>query len=525
VNDHGDRLLSSALREHIDAPVASAGFSDALWQRIAAVDAENATAAGSGTRAALWLRGLVGGRRRRTAIVAFAVLAAAATMALFGLPGSDRVGVPGAGREGLAPRWAANATAGEVAWAMSAKHATLTAVGATMTIANRRPAGWYVQRGRVILTARGDQRVDLRLIDRAGRAPAEGTWDARVVQEYNADTRYCATARQWVTDQVPSDPKYKMSGWTRWGNEGVYPWGGRDPWSSPSSGETNTELRTYLRLAGTVRAALADGDPDRPVDEVLFDGRPAWKAKLDLVVDRGRRVTTTAKPGGVWIDQHIVIVDQETGLMVSDRHRWIGTGGYRLVSQQWKISLSDLDTSVVPTEDAFDGSIGPLNKRKRLSGPWWPVELAQASDDLKGLLLIPGNVPEGFELESVAQSLVAGFDLGAEPVVVAALVTYRRGFGTFTVIEARDSTYLWMTGDRFAPDRGRDAVIGARRVRLTEGSYAGRSAVTYLATRQPGPGLYVKPAIETALPYVSIEGDLTRAEFLLVAESLAPLQP
>jgi hypothetical protein len=292
----------------------------------------------------------------------------------------------------------------------------------------------------------------------------------------------------------------------------------------PSWGSEIWESWPYINfqgLAATLRAHLAEEDPDAPVTETTYLGRPAWHADF---VDR-----LPSNDGKEYATHWSVTVDKATGLLMRSD---FGSGPEmdKTLMSFW-VSAIELDPKLPDGWQRISQSglprIGITDAGTRFGTPrsvakhTWPT-----------LVLVPQRVPDGYRLTDVASTDFQGMKHSTKMVnrlvyesyrdphkshwirttndgsVQRVMLRYRRGFSTFTIdIRPNGSTHP-VPGPRIQDPSD---------VTLSAGCLAGRTASTSIAPNfGKGPTLTVKSDRST----ITISGDLTRREMIALANSL-----
>jgi hypothetical protein len=290
----------------------------------------------------------------------------------------------------------------------------------------------------------------------------------------------------------------------------------------PSWGSYIWESEPYADfqgLASTLRARLAEEDPDSPVTETTYLGRPAWSADL--------KERLSGRDGKEYETQWRVVVDKATGLLMRSDYG----GGSSTSKLSFWVTRIELDPKLprnwqriseagLPRIGIEDGGTRfgtPQSVAKRT----WPT-----------LVLVPQRVPEGYRLTDVASTSFDGMQrskkvgsrlvylsyhprkylrvwTGIDGSVQRVMLRYRRGFSSFTIDIRPNGSRLPIPG----PNRIQDATD----VRLSAGYLSGRTASTSIAPNfGKGPTLIVKSDRST----ITINGDLTRNEMIALANSM-----
>jgi hypothetical protein len=235
-----------------------------------------------------------------------------------------------------------------------------------------------------------------------------------------------------------------------------------------------------------VIAALAD-DAKAPVENVEYDGRPAWRMSVSRT--DGDHAST---------DEYYV--DRDSGVLVCVR-RTVTVDGKLALRGEMKVTGLRMNASLPADTFSTEAPAGyPVSRRENQGGR---CTLAEASRRLGWVPEEPTSVPAGFALASVSTATLRG--RGAANSVT---LTYRCGLLGFTVTlgpaGAMDVAHLkakWKT-------RPHEAT-------LTTGTFAGATASTWL---DPEVGIHLYA--ERAGRAVHVAGALTRAEALAVTGSL-----
>ena len=295
----------------------------------------------------------------------------------------------------------------------------------------------------------------------------------------------------------------------------------------PSWGSSILEVSTFAdfkALADSLRAWLAEGDPDAPVGETTYLGRPAWHAELtermlssdDRSPDDGLLVTWS------------VTVDKATGLLLASD---FGSGPGRRVFRVTRLEVDPkLPQGWQSIPKAGQKTIGIEDVGTRFGSPE-----AVARRSWPTLVLVPRWTPTGYRMTDVATTDFMGMMTSAkdksrliylsrhdpresfwqmtsvDASVQRVMVRYRRGFSSF-VVEIRPLLRGDNTPRHFKPGR-----LSGEDVTLSAGYLKGRRARTYIA-----PYLGRGPTLVTYSDRsrITITGDLTRQELIGVADSL-----
>jgi hypothetical protein len=278
----------------------------------------------------------------------------------------------------------------------------------------------------------------------------------------------------------------------------------------------------FQGLAATLRARLAEQDPDAPVTETMYLGRPAWHA--DFVE------SLPGNDGKEYATHWSVTVDKATGLLMRSD---FGSGpemaknlmSFWVAAIELNPELPD-DWQRIPEsgqpriaiDDVGTRFGSPASVAKRT----WPT-----------LVLVPQRVPSGYRLTDVASTDFDGMQrslkmksrldylsyrdphkirwvrTSIDGSVQRVLLRYRRGFTMFTIDIRPNGSRAQTPG----PSRTQDATD----VKLSAGYLTGRTASTSIAPNfGRGPTLIVKSDRST----ITISGNLTRREMIAVANSM-----
>jgi hypothetical protein len=300
----------------------------------------------------------------------------------------------------------------------------------------------------------------------------------------------------------------------------------------------------YQATASSVRALLAEVDPDTQVEETTYLGRPAWRATLP-----------SAWKGGPGL---VVAVDKATGLLLETRRSGVVEDNHYL--DVLKVTLFETDPRL-----SADWQIVPLIARPTAElqgnyffdrGTRFGSTTAVAARAWPTLPLVPRWVPDGYRRSAMANAvyedsrpgheednswhwksdtvrhpgrlpgLTSNKRIALKRCAQGVLVLYRRGFGTFTIeVTPRKPGEPGMSE---LPREGRQTM---QETVLTGGALDGARARTWISSAMlpvehvGGDTMYVKGQAPTLLTYsdrsqVVIYGDLTRQELIDVANSL-----
>jgi hypothetical protein len=293
----------------------------------------------------------------------------------------------------------------------------------------------------------------------------------------------------------------------------------------PSWGSSILEVSTFANfkaLADALRAWLAEGDPNAPVGETTYLGRPAWHADLTERMPS----SDSRSPDGLLV-KWSVTVDKATGLLVASD---FGSGPGR---QVFRVTRLDVDPALPNGWQSISKTgqrtIGIRDVGTRFGSPG-----AVARRSWPTLVLVPRWAPAGYRMTDLATTDFMGMMTSAkdksrliylsrhdpresywemtsvDASVQRVMVRYRRGFSSF-VVEIRPLLRGDNTPRHFKPGR-----LSGEDVTLSAGYLKGRRARTFIA-----PYLGQGPTLITYSDrsMITITGDLTRQELIDVANS------
>jgi hypothetical protein len=246
-----------------------------------------------------------------------------------------------------------------------------------------------------------------------------------------------------------------------------------------------------------VRALLAARDPR--VREVSYAGRPAWSLEVDAVPN-----AIVPEYTG---DRFEITVDRETGIPVHVVERKGAT-----VLRELSVERLAVDEPV--RGDAFALAFPPGVEVSRSDDGFRRVPLSSVGGSVGYVPLVPGWVPDGFELAEVAVAQDAG-PTGPEagnPLsrrVVS--LSYRRGFEQLVVTSRLAGDGTW--DDPVATGEG--YLDHPELVTIRDGALAGARGSVVLEPR----GVPHVWAVADGL-VVTVSGSLSRDELVRVAGSL-----
>jgi hypothetical protein len=417
-------------------------------------------------RPARWRRAIAALTTRRggLAVAAAAGLAAILVLAL---------GLPRSGPAGLGP---SVATAAEVKARVTMAMATVQTMSGELLL--RSPENGVgplrMRRWSFALTADGD----VRLTSADGREDVAYDAGTAVERSLNPSASFGGGPRfaSERTGLAPGPPDFAPSDWI-----------------------------LQRELGAVVRALLADADPR--VVETTFGDRPAWRLDLTLVPNF---IVPDA-------DRLVVTVDRETGIPVRATAFLEG----RLRSDM-RIARLAVNAALPP--DAFALTLPAGLEVFRQDAGFRRMGLEEAAARVGYAPLVPASVPEGYRLAEVAVAR-EGSPTGAEAAnprsQMVVSLSYRRGLQQFVVTTRLRSPELALDGgERVWADplaAGEGLPEPKERVAVGTGALAGAQVELVIGPRSI-PHLW---ALGGDL-VTTVGGDLTRAELLAVAGSLAP---
>ena len=283
-------------------------------------------------------------------------------------------------------------------------------------------------------------------------------------------------------------------------NPGFEPFAHKTRGLSAGAPDSYVDSSFQRELGSVVRALLAVGNI--PVENGTKAGRPVWTLSTPVREDR--------LAGEGWSPDHLTVsVDKETGIPLYAR--WTVDGKLRRQLEITAVEVNpDVSRGDLAVEIPEDVAVGTSDQGFRR------VELGEAEGIVGYAPLVPGTVPEGYELADVMVARQGG-PTGAEgmnpqaPGVVSLL--YRRGFDRIVVTTRVAGDGEW--ADPLATGEG--FVDRPEPIRLERGALSGVEA-NLLIVPLAIPHIW---AITDEL-VVTIAGDLTREELLRAAESLEP---
>jgi hypothetical protein len=275
----------------------------------------------------------------------------------------------------------------------------------------------------------------------------------------------------------------------------------------PDNGPADSFLQRDF--GAVVRALLAASDPQ--VTDATYEGRTAWK--LDIAATPNAIVPELSG------DHFEITVDKQTGFPL----RVVETKGGEFLDE---IRIEDLEVDAKLTASDFTIRFPPNAKVERSDDGFRRVRLDQVESIVGYSPLVPADVPDGYELAEIAVAEDVTYPTGSEggnpPSMNVVSLAYRRGLDRFIVTTRLSHVpapgepeltpeELW--SDPLATGEGfRDE---PERIRLSHGALEGVEAELLIVPRNT-PHIW---ALTDRL-VVTVAGDLTRAELLVVAESL-----
>ena len=253
------------------------------------------------------------------------------------------------------------------------------------------------------------------------------------------------------------------------------------------------------QLVGVVQALRQDHDP--AIRDVIYQGRPAWRVLLNV------------RPNSIYpdVDRLRVTIDKQSALPVA-----IIASLHRHLRSDTAISHLRLNRPLPPSVFTIHAPQGVQVLKTREGFRYTSLAQAQARVDYRPL--VPTQVPSGYRLNAVAVAKTAaatgaGGDNPRSHMVVS--LSYRRGIEQFLVT----TRLRGRPGVRWSDpiSAGEGLVEPGRPVRFSAGALAG-SRATLVVSPRTGPHIW---ALTPSL-VVTVSGDLSPAELIQVAGSLAP---
>lgn len=474
----------------VPVPPPAAGFMSTLQERISEEPRAAARSEAPPRRRRRW---------RLAAALGAAALAAAAFV-LFGMPGAETPGPP-------------TATAGQLAAQMRTALSQAKTIQGLITVTTRSTWPEDLQDSpsttwtRFVGTAAGDWRIEATdVADKRTGGPSNHV----TTLIYNAaENTWVTVAEEPVDEYDPTAGKRRV--WRR--TLGYWPGVGAAPGVAMVA-----RVQPWL---ATALAALTEDSPGLSVEDVTYDGLPAWRTSF-------RRTVGDPASGDGSHDSYVIVVDARTGMIVHGS--LTSTGASRGVSGQRTstFDVTDLRIDAPVSAGAFSTrrpelslSLGSFAGDTVARGG--TCTLREAVRRVGYRPPVPTWTPPGYRRVAVAACppLFAGISgvpgplTDARPRDTEIGLTYRRGLETFWVEIAPISAPPGKSGEALveggiAP-RG---TVALEKTLLQGGALRGSRATTGYA--ELGVGLLVfGPEVA-----VFIGGNLTRDEALGVATSL-----
>jgi len=298
------------------------------------------------------------------------------------------------------------------------------------------------------------------------------------------------------------------------------------PFFSPWMGSSRVLDRS---VAAYARAVIADLDPDVPVTPVTWEGRTAWSI-------------TVAEPlsGSGQSGSARIVVDAASGYPLAVEH-WSPEGdvsGTRIENVRIGSRLSRaaftlqplVEPRLLPANEGFRRMTlrQAVALGSRVTGPIEAVHGSRGDVRRVGGFspFAPTWIPKGYALMGVTAAKNGSY-LGAtgpvhdgEVAAVTVVLTYRRGFDRFCVVSRWRRHNLPGSDDPFNENSITRSI--STTTTLTCGGLRGESARVVLGLSD-WPHLYVTTGRGDRVS-VSVAGDLTRDELVLIAGSLQPAE-
>ena len=298
------------------------------------------------------------------------------------------------------------------------------------------------------------------------------------------------------------------------------------PFFSPWMGPSQVLDRS---VAAYARAVIADLDPDVPVTPVTWEGRTAWSVTVPEPLS-GSGQSGSAR----------IVVDAASGYPLAVEH-WSPEGdvsGTRIENIRIGGRLSRAEFTVQPEAKPrmlpADERFRRMTLRqaaalgRRVTGPATAVRGSRGDLRLvRGFApFAPTWLPKGYKLMGVTEATNGSYLGATEPIdagevaSVTVVLTYRRGFDRFCVVSRWRKDNLPGSDDPFEENSVTQST--STTMPLTYGGLRGEMARVVLGLPD-WPHLYVTTGAGDRVS-VSVAGDLTRTELLLIADSLQPAQ-
>ena len=499
-----DLQLSELLRANVDAPPLRPDFHEQLEARLQAADAVGSTATSIPASR----------RRRRTTrrlIAATAVVAAAAVFAFAILP-AIRGGGTATAADMLAAMTQASGGVQTVRLGIVTESSSDLpsrvdpATGKTYP----RDQSRQVETARLTMSIGGDSLTELTRTSR--QKSGDGPWTSLPAshETISYDERRHELRSGWSLDGGTSGFSVRRPAWP-------------GSWSQGQSVPAD-----YASLAASLRAELAATDPDTPVQETTYLGRPAWRATFIENQQWGMDQEIPVR------QRWVATVDQGTGLLMTVAGSMQIKGEAGPFALAMRVEQLELDPHLAPgwqrTPLPSEGRIQLIDEGTRFGRPDEVAKLSWPT-----LPLVPQWAPAGYRLTDAASAPFGGVGgdpwtpagdgrvvgrsgrfvlrrTTAEPGGQTVLVRFRRGFGTF-VVEITPKAF----GGGLSSYTAGDGRPGAKDVTLTNGALKGAQARTWIS---PYKGLGPTLVTFSDRSQIVIWGDLTRQELIEVANSL-----
>lgn len=298
------------------------------------------------------------------------------------------------------------------------------------------------------------------------------------------------------------------------------------PFFSPWMGSSQVLDRS---VAAYARAVIADLDPDVPVTPVTWEDRPAWSITVPEPLSGSSRSGSAR-----------IVVDAASGYPLAVEH-WSAEGdvsGTRIENVRIGSRLSGADFTLRPM---VEPRLLPADERfrrmtlrqaaalgSRVTGPATALHGSRGEVRRNGGFspFAPTWLPKGYRLTGVTAAKNGSY-LGAggpvhegEVASLTVVLTYRRGFDRFCVVSRWRRDNLPGSDDPF--DENSVSRSTATTMPITYGSLRGEIARVVLGLPD-WPHLYVTTGRGDRVS-VSVAGDLTRPELMLIADSLQPAE-
>jgi hypothetical protein len=270
-----------------------------------------------------------------------------------------------------------------------------------------------------------------------------------------------------------------------------------------------SESLLHRNFGSVVRALLAAEDPR--VTETTYEDRAAWRLAIDV---RPNQIVPELSG-----DRFVVTVDQESGLPLRIAELKDG----ELLDE---IRLEDLEVNPKLHEEDLAVRFPPDAEVSRTDDGFRRVELADVESIVGYAPLVPTSVPDGYELAEVAvaeRATPTGVEGGNPQSQMVVSLAYRRGLERF-IVTTRLSHVVAPGEPTRAPEELWSDPLGTgegyrdepERIVLSGGALDGLEVELLIAPRNT-PHIWGR----TDNLVVTVAGDLSRSELVVVAESLA----